>query len=63
MFSENEEIGILQSYCTVLLANEGFNGSFSGSYENVNLVLEELIKLTASKDINVSNFLDLENNI
>ncbi|WP_032139329.1 oxygen-dependent tRNA uridine(34) hydroxylase TrhO [Rickettsia tamurae] len=45
---------------TILLANEGFNGSFSGSYENVNLVLEELIKLTGPKDVNVKiNYSDV----
>ncbi|AFB20701.1 oxygen-dependent tRNA uridine(34) hydroxylase TrhO [Rickettsia canadensis] len=38
---------------TILLSKEGFNGSFSGSYKNVNLVLEELIKLTGPKDVNV----------
>ncbi|ABV73075.1 hypothetical protein A1E_00635 [Rickettsia canadensis str. McKiel] len=45
---------------TILLSKEGFNGSFSGSYENVNLVLEELIKLTVPKDVNVKiNYSDL----
>ncbi|MCC8418572.1 MAG: rhodanese domain-containing protein [Rickettsia endosymbiont of Glossina mortisans submortisans] len=45
---------------TILLANEGFNGSFSGSYEYVNLVLEELIKLTYPKDVNVKiNYSDV----
>ncbi|ADE29633.1 oxygen-dependent tRNA uridine(34) hydroxylase TrhO [Rickettsia prowazekii] len=38
---------------TILLANEGFNSSFSGSYENVNIVLKQLIALTGSKDVNV----------
>ncbi len=38
---------------TILLSKEGFNGSFSGSYESVNLVLEELKKLTSAKDVNV----------
>ncbi|MGI4752233.1 MAG: rhodanese-like domain-containing protein [Janthinobacterium lividum] len=38
---------------TILLSKEGFNGSFSGSYESVNLVLEELKKLTNTKDVNV----------
>ncbi|HJD62761.1 MAG TPA: rhodanese domain-containing protein [Rickettsia endosymbiont of Degeeriella rufa] len=38
---------------TIILSKEGFNGSFSGSYESVNLVLEELKKLTNAKDVNV----------
>ena len=38
---------------TILLSNEGFNSSFSGSYENVTLVFEELKKLTNAVDINV----------
>lgn len=38
---------------TILLSKEGFNGSFSGSYESVNLLLEELKKLTDAKDVNV----------
>jgi len=45
---------------TILLAKEGFNGSFSGSYESVNLVLEELRKLTGAKEINVKiNYSDI----
>lgn len=38
---------------TILLSKEGFNGSFSGSYKSVNLLLEELKKLTDAKDVNV----------
>ncbi|HJD55203.1 MAG TPA: palindromic element RPE1 domain-containing protein [Rickettsia endosymbiont of Pyrocoelia pectoralis] len=38
---------------TILVSHEGFNGSFSGSYENVNLIVEELKKLTNAKDINI----------
>ncbi|MFK7974382.1 MAG: rhodanese-like domain-containing protein [Rickettsiaceae bacterium] len=37
---------------TILLAHEGFNGSISGSKENVNLVLEEIRKMTNALDIN-----------
>ncbi|MCZ6901739.1 MAG: rhodanese-like domain-containing protein [Rickettsia endosymbiont of Ixodes persulcatus] len=45
---------------TILLSKEGFNGSFSGLYGNVNLVLEELIKLTVTKDVNIKiNYSDV----
>lgn len=36
---------------TVLLAPEGFNGSLSGTEENVNLVVEEIIRLTGARDV------------
>lgn len=35
---------------TVLLAREGFNGSISGTKENVDLVLSELVKLAAVRN-------------
>lgn len=38
---------------TLLIATEGFNGYLSGTNENVYMVLEELIKLTKTKDINI----------
>lgn len=38
---------------TILVSHEGFNGSFSGSYENVNLIVDELKKLTNAKDVNI----------
>ncbi len=38
---------------TVLLAKEGFNGSISGSKENIDLLVAELVKLTNSDDISV----------
>lgn len=45
---------------TILLSKEGFNGSFSGSDESVNLVLEELKKLTGAEDINIKiNYSDI----
>ncbi|MCP5369911.1 MAG: rhodanese domain-containing protein [Rickettsiaceae bacterium] len=37
---------------TVLIAHEGFNGTISGSLENVQLLLKEIEKLTNAKDIN-----------
>ncbi len=40
-------------YGTILIANEGFNGSISGGEENVKLVLAELEKLTGANDINI----------
>lgn len=38
---------------TILISEEGFNGSISGTLENVQLVVEELIQTTKSVDINV----------
>lgn len=38
---------------TILLAKEGFNGSFSGPQENIEHVLKEIIKLTNASDISV----------
>lgn len=37
---------------TILIAKEGFNGSVSGTYENVHIMLDELIKLTSATDVN-----------
>jgi UPF0176 protein len=36
---------------TVLLAEEGFNGYLAGSENNVNLVVDEIIKLTGATDV------------
>ncbi|XVN40649.1 MAG: rhodanese-like domain-containing protein [Rickettsia endosymbiont of Argas persicus] len=45
---------------TILLAKEGFNGSFSSSYKSVNLVFEELKKLTKAEEINIKiNYSDI----
>jgi UPF0176 protein len=42
---------------TILLAQEGFNGSLSGSKDRVDAVIEELIKLTGALDVNIkTNF-------
>lgn len=38
---------------TILLAKEGFNGSLSGSEENIKFALEWLVKLTSSQNLNV----------
>jgi UPF0176 protein len=38
---------------TILIATEGVNGSVSGSYENVKLLVDEIIKLTAADEVNV----------
>jgi UPF0176 protein len=37
---------------TILIAHEGFNGSVSGSLENVKLLINEITKLTAATDVN-----------
>ncbi|WP_341763662.1 rhodanese-like domain-containing protein [Candidatus Tisiphia endosymbiont of Beris chalybata] len=37
---------------TILLADEGFNGSVSGIESDVNLLLEEIIKLTLAQNVN-----------
>lgn len=37
---------------TVLIAHEGFNGTISGSIENVNLVLDQIVQLTGARDVN-----------
>jgi UPF0176 protein len=39
---------------TILIANEGFNGSISGAKENLLLLLAEIIKLTSALDVNVN---------
>lgn len=63
-FVNIDSIGILQSKMlligkrkyvrgTILLAREGFNGSLSGSKENVDLVLNELTSLTGAQDVNI----------
>lgn len=45
---------------TILVSHEGFNGSISGSYENIQIVLEEIIKLTDATDINIKiNYSDI----
>ncbi len=38
---------------TILLAPEGFNGSLSGSNDDVEMVLQDIISRTAAKDVNV----------
>lgn len=44
---------------TVLVAFEGFNGSISGSEENVIFVMEEIRKITGAQDINIKiNYCD-----
>ena len=44
---------------TVLVAFEGFNGSISGSEENVIFVVEEIRKITGAQDINIKiNYCD-----
>jgi UPF0176 protein len=45
---------------TILVSHEGFNGSVSGSYENVQLLLASIIKLTNAIDVNVKvNYSDI----
>ncbi len=44
---------------TVLVAKEGFNGSISGSEENVVFIIDELARITGAKDISVKiNYCD-----
>lgn len=44
---------------TVLIAHEGFNGTISGSLENVQFVLKEIENLTNAQDINIKiNYCD-----
>lgn len=43
---------------TILVAKEGFNGTISGSKENSSIVLNELIKLTNAKDVNIKTNYD-----
>jgi UPF0176 protein len=38
---------------TILLAKEGFNGSISGSEENLHLLIHEIKKLTSATDVSV----------
>lgn len=38
---------------TILLAKEGFNGSISGTLENVRFLVDEIIKLTNTSEVNV----------
>ncbi|MFY9590159.1 rhodanese-like domain-containing protein [Rickettsia endosymbiont of Halotydeus destructor] len=38
---------------TILVSHEGFNGSISGLHENVQIILEEITKLTKAKDVNI----------
>lgn len=38
---------------TVLIAEEGFNGSISGTIDNLKLLTEEITKLTAAKEVNI----------
>lgn len=38
---------------TIIIAHEGFNGSISGSEENVKLVVDEIQKITNAQDINI----------
>ena len=44
---------------TVLIAHEGFNGTISGSLDNVKFLLKEIEKLTNAQDINIKiNYCD-----
>ncbi len=46
-------------YGTVLLAQEGFNGTISGAEENVKFVVKQLEEITGAKDINIKiNYCD-----
>lgn len=46
---------------TVILAKEGFNGSISGNKESLQLLIDELAKLTAAEDISIKfNYCDKE---
>ena len=38
---------------TVLIANEGFNGSISGEENILKIIVDEITKLTGAKDVNV----------
>jgi UPF0176 protein len=38
---------------TILLAQEGFNGSISGNVDSLRLLVEEIIKLTGAMDVNI----------
>ncbi len=38
---------------TILLALEGFNGSISGTKEEVSFLVDEIIKLTSAEDVNI----------
>jgi len=38
---------------TVLIAHEGFNGTVSGTIENVNLLVAEIVKLTNALGVNI----------
>lgn len=40
-------------YGTILISSEGFNGSISGKEENLNVLIDEIKKLTNPKDINI----------
>lgn len=45
---------------TILLALEGFNGSISGTKEEVNFLVDEIIKLTSAEDVNIKiNYCDI----
>jgi len=42
---------------TILLAQEGFNGSISGAKEDADLLVSELVRLTNAEDVNIkTNF-------
>lgn len=44
---------------TILLAEEGFNGSISGSKDEVNSLIDEIIKLTFAKNVTIKiNYCD-----
>lgn len=46
---------------TIIIAQEGFNGSISGSEENVKLVVDEIRKMTDAQDINIKiNYSDIQ---
>ncbi|WP_341756598.1 MULTISPECIES: rhodanese-like domain-containing protein [unclassified Candidatus Tisiphia] len=45
---------------TILLAPEGFNGSISGTKEQVSFLLDEIISLTLAEDVNIKiNYCDI----
>ncbi|WP_425362739.1 rhodanese-like domain-containing protein [Candidatus Tisiphia endosymbiont of Hybos culiciformis] len=45
---------------TILLALEGFNGSISGTKEQVSFLLDEIISLTLAEDVNIKiNYCDI----
>jgi UPF0176 protein len=44
---------------TILIASEGFNGSISGTKESADLLVEEIVKLSLAKEVNIkTNYCD-----